>query len=40
MGSKHTVSGLAAEENLNPMLRMIDVALLAVTTLGKEDPCF
>lgn len=35
MGPEQAQSGLAAEESVSPVLRMIDMALLDVTALGK-----
>lgn len=35
VGPEQAQSGLAAEENLSPGLRMIDMVLLDVSTLGK-----
>lgn len=35
MGSEQARFGLAAEENLSPVLRVIDIALLDVSTSGK-----
>lgn len=33
------LSGLTAEESLSPVLRMIDMSLLDVSTSGMQDLC-